>query len=202
MEENLRSSLYLIVGLGNPGRGYKGNRHNVGFMLVDKLASHLGVTFRRMESQALMTKVDYLEKRVFLAKPQTYMNSSGQSVSSLVRFYKVPFANLLVVYDDVDLPIGTLRMRPSGGTGGHKGVESILASLGTQEFPRLRLGIGRPPGRMEAADYVLHDFSRVELEALPTILDQGVEAVLTYVTEGLETAMTRYNAQVFNEESD
>lgn len=202
MEENLRSSLYLIVGLGNPGRGYKGNRHNVGFMLVDKLASHLGVTFRRMESQALMTKVDYLEKRVFLAKPQTYMNSSGQSVSSLVRFYKVPFANLLVVYDDVDLPIGTLRMRPSGGTGGHKGVESILASLGTQEFPRLRLGIGRPPGRMEAADYVLHDFSRVELETLPTILDQGVEAVLTYVTEGLETAMTRYNAQVFNEESD
>ena len=155
-----------------------------------------------MESQALMTKVDYLEKRVFLAKPQTYMNSSGQSVSSLVRFYKVPFANLLVVYDDVDLPIGTLRMRPSGGTGGHKGVESILASLGTQEFPRLRLGIGRPPGRMEAADYVLHDFSRVELETLPTILDQGVEAVLTYVTEGLETAMTRYNAQVFNEESD
>jgi PTH1 family peptidyl-tRNA hydrolase len=202
VEENLRSSLFLIVGLGNPGRGYKGNRHNVGFMLVDKLASHLGVTFRRMESQALVTKVDYLEKRVFLAKPQTYMNSSGQSVSSLVRFYKVPFANLLVVYDDVDLPIGTLRMRPSGGTGGHKGVESILASLGTQEFPRLRLGIGRPPGRMEAADYVLHDFSRVELETLPTILDQGVEAVLTYVTEGLETAMTRYNAQVFNEESD
>jgi len=160
------------------------------------------VTFGRMESQALVTKTDYLERRLALAKPQTYMNLSGQAVSSLVRFYKVPLTNSLVVYDDVDLPMGTLRMRPSGGAGGHNGVVSILERLGTQEFPRLRIGISRPPGRLEAADYVLHDFSKEELEVLPDILDQAVGAVLTYITEGLEAAMTQYNTQVVDEKND
>ncbi len=202
MDEIQRNSIYLIVGLGNPGREYKSNRHNVGFMLIDKLASRLGVTFGRMESQALVTKTDYLERRLALAKPQTYMNLSGQAVSSLVRFYKVPLTNSLVVYDDVDLPMGTLRMRPSGGAGGHNGVVSILERLGTQEFPRLRIGISRPPGRLEAADYVLHDFSKEELEVLPDILDQAVGAVLTYITEGLEAAMTQYNTQVVDEKND
>jgi PTH1 family peptidyl-tRNA hydrolase len=202
VDEIQRNSIYLIVGLGNPGREYKSNRHNVGFMLIDKLASRLGVTFGRMESQALVTKTDYLERRLALAKPQTYMNLSGQAVSSLVRFYKVPLTNSLVVYDDVDLPMGTLRMRPSGGAGGHNGVVSILERLGTQEFPRLRIGISRPPGRLEAADYVLHDFSKEELEVLPDILDQAVGAVLTYITEGLEAAMTQYNTQVVDEKND
>lgn len=199
MDDIQNHSFYLIVGLGNPGREYKCNRHNVGFMLIDKLADKLGVTFGRMESNALVTKTDYMQKRLTLVKPQTYMNLSGQAVSSLVRFYKVPLTNLIVVYDDVDLPMGTLRMRPSGGAGGHKGVVSILERLGTQDFPRLRIGIGRPPGRLEAADYVLHDFSKEELDVLPEILDYAVGAVLMFITKGLEAAMTQYNVQVVDE---
>lgn len=199
MDDIQNHSFYLIVGLGNPGREYKCNRHNVGFMLIDKLAYKLGVTFGRMESNALVTKTDYMQKRLTLVKPQTYMNLSGQAVSSLVRFYKVPLTNLIVVYDDVDLPMGTLRMRPSGGAGGHKGVVSILERLGTQDFPRLRIGIGRPPGRLEAADYVLHDFSKEELDVLPEILDYAVGAVLLFITKGLEAAMTQYNVQVVDE---
>jgi PTH1 family peptidyl-tRNA hydrolase len=133
---------------------------------------------------------------LILAKPQTYMNLSGQAVSALVRYYKIPLENVLVVYDDVDLPFGVLRLRPSGGTGGHKGIGSITERLGSQEFPRLRMGIDRPPGRMEAADYVLQDFSREQVAALPEILDQAVEAILMYVTEGLEAAMNTYNGMV------
>jgi PTH1 family peptidyl-tRNA hydrolase len=184
---------FLIVGLGNPGREYRENRHNIGFMLVDHQAFRLGVTFSRLESRALVTKGTYEGNRLVLAKPQTYMNLSGQAVAPLVRFYKVPLEQLLVVHDDVDLPFGVLRLRPNGGSGGQKGVASIIEQLGTPDFPRLRLGIGRPPGRMEAADYVLQNFSRQEAERLPAILDQAVDAALTFVTEGLVTAMNRYN---------
>ena len=121
------------------------------------------------------------------------MNLSGQAVAPLVRFYKVPLENLLVAYDDVDLPFGLLRLRPSGGSGGQKGMQSIISTLGTEEFPRLRVGIDRPPGRMEASDYVLQDFSKDQVEALAEILDRGVEAVLTFIDEGLDAAMNKYN---------
>lgn len=184
---------YLIVGLGNPGREYRGNRHNVGFMLVDLLAERLGASFARLESKALVTKGDTQGHRIVLAKPQTYMNLSGQAVGGLVRFYKVPAANLLVAYDDVDLPLGTLRLRPGGGSAGQKGMASIIERLGTQEFPRLRLGIGRPPGRMDAAAYVLQDFTSGEAALLREMLDRAVDAALTFVTQGLEAAMNQYN---------
>ena len=184
---------YLIVGLGNPGAGYRHNRHNIGFMLVDRVAERLGVKFSRLESKALLTKGEHQGRRVVLAKPQTFMNLSGQSVGGLVRFYKVPLANLLVAYDDVDLPLGTLRIRPDGGSAGQKGMSSIIDRLGTQEFPRLRLGIGRPPGRMEAADYVLQDFSPGEIELLRLTLDRAAEAALVFVAEGLEAAMNQFN---------
>jgi len=184
---------YLIVGLGNPGAGYRHNRHNIGFMLVDRVAERLGVKFSRLESKALLTKGEHQRRRVVLAKPQTFMNLSGQSVGGLVRFYKVPLANLLVAYDDVDLPLGTLRIRPDGGSAGQKGMSSIIDRLGTQEFPRLRLGIGRPPGRMEAADYVLQDFSPGEIELLRLTLDRAAEAALVFVAEGLEAAMNQFN---------
>jgi PTH1 family peptidyl-tRNA hydrolase len=184
---------YLIVGLGNPGAVYRYNRHNIGFMLVDRVAEQLGVKFSRLESKALLTKGEHQGRRVVLAKPQTYMNLSGQAVGSLVRFYKVPPANLLVAYDDVDLPLGTLRIRPGGGSAGQKGMSSIIDRLGTQDFPRLRLGIGRPPGRMEAADYVLQDFSSGEKDLLRLTLDRAAEAALVFVAEGLETAMNQYN---------
>ena len=184
---------FLIVGLGNPGRQYRKNRHNIGFLLVDRLAEKLGVTFSRLESKALVTKTDFQGQRVVLAKPQTFMNLSGQATASLVKFYKIPLENLLVAYDDVDLPFGNLRLRPGGGSAGQKGMESIIERLGTQDFPRLRLGIGRPPGRMEAAAYVLQDFSPAEEPELSATLERGVQAALVYITLGLEAAMNQYN---------
>lgn len=192
-DENLP---YLIAGLGNPGREYRENRHNIGFMMVDRLAARLGVSFSRLEHKALVTKANHHGQRLILAKPQTYMNLSGQAVRGLARFYKTPLDQLLLVYDDVDLPFGTLRLRPDGGSGGQKGVASVIQQLGTQDFPRLRIGIGRPPGRMDAAAYVLQDFSRAEAEMLPQILDQAVDAALTFVDEGLEAAMNQYNGSV------
>jgi PTH1 family peptidyl-tRNA hydrolase len=187
---------YLIVGLGNHGRQYRGNRHNAGFMLMDRLAERLEVKFSRLESKALVAKANFQEERLILAKPQTYMNLSGQAVGALQRFYKVPLEYLLVAYDDVDLPLGSIRLRPSGGSAGQKGMKSIIERLGTQDFPRLRLGVGRPPGRMSAADYVLQDFSSAEIELLNPTLDSGVEAVLTFIIEGLETAMNQYNGPI------
>ncbi len=184
---------FLIVGLGNPGRQYRNNRHNIGFLLVDRLAEKLGVTFSRLESKALVTKADYQGQRVVLAKPQTFMNLSGQAAASLVKFYKVPLENLLVAYDDVDLPFGSLRLRPGGGSAGQKGMVSIIERLGTQDFPRLRLGIGRPPGRMEAAAYVLQDFPPAEEPELSASLERGVQAALIFISQGLEAAMNQYN---------
>lgn len=185
---------YLLVGLGNPGRAYKNSRHNIGFMVIDRLAERLGVSFSRLESKALVTRAEFQGRRLILVKPQTFMNLSGQAVGALVRFYKVPLEQLLVAYDDVDLPFGSLRMRPDGGSAGQKGIASIIERLGTQQFPRLRLGIGRPPGRMEAADYVLQVFNRLEVEELPVLLDRAVDAVLTFVTQGMVAAMNVYNA--------
>ena len=194
------SPTYLIAGLGNPGRQYQASRHNIGFMLVTHLAKKLGIAFTRLESKALVTKTNYQNRSVILAKPQTYMNLSGQAVGSLVRFYKIQLDHLLVVYDDVDLPYGRIRIRPSGGSAGQKGMQSIISQLGTQDFPRMRMGIGRPPGSKGAAAYVLRDFSGEDADFLPPILDQGVDAVLTFISEDLTTAMNRYNSKIDNEE--
>ena len=183
----------LIVGLGNPGRQYKLTRHNAGFLLLDKLAQDLGLAFTRMQSKALVTQGRYQGRKVILAKPQTFMNLSGQAAGALMAFYKLPPEALLVVYDDVDLPFGVLRLRPKGGAGGHKGVQSIIDRLGTQAFPRLRIGIGRPPGRMDAAAYVLQQFSAAEQADLPLVLARGAEAVQRFLTEGLEAAMNWVN---------
>jgi PTH1 family peptidyl-tRNA hydrolase len=193
-------SIFLVAGLGNPGREYQSSRHNIGFMLVSHLAEELGIKFTRVQSKALVTKTDFHGSRLILAKPQTYMNLSGQAVSSLVKFYKIPLENLLVVYDDVDLPYGRIRIRPSGGSAGQKGMKSIIAQLGTQDFPRMRLGIGRPPGSKSAASYVLRDFSGEDADFLPAVLDRGVEAVLTYIREDLATAMNRYNNKIDDED--
>ena len=185
---------FLIVGLGNPGKQYAVNRHNVGFMVLSRLAEKLGEPFSRVESRALLAKANYQGIRLVLAKPQTYMNGSGSAVRSLLRFYKIPPQQLLVVYDDVDLPLETLRLRAEGGSGGQKGMQSIIEQLGSESFPRLRVGIGRPPGRMEAADYVLQDFSRSEQEFLDLTLSRAVDAILTFITDGLEKAMNLYNS--------
>jgi PTH1 family peptidyl-tRNA hydrolase len=190
-----RSKPYLIVGLGNPGREYRGNRHNVGFMVLDRLAEKLETSFSKLKMNALTTAVRYGNQRLILVKPQTFMNLSGQAVSSFLRFYKLPLENLMVVYDDVDLPFETLRLRPDGGDAGQKGVRSIIQQLGTDEFPRLRVGIDRPPGRTPVSDYVLQDFSKTEKDTLAFVLDQAVLAALHFVDHGLNSAMTRYNQQ-------
>ncbi len=187
---------YLIVGLGNPGREYRETRHNMGFMAVDTLAQHLGINLSRVQAKAIIGQGVYQGKRLILAKPQTYMNLSGQAVASLLRFYKIPLERLIVLHDDIDLPFGTLRMRPDGGSGGQKGLASIIEQLGTKSFPRLRIGIGRPPGRMEAAGYVLQAFSAQDKELLEAILPRARDAVLLFLQEGLEKAMTQYNGEL------
>lgn len=190
-----RAKPYLIVGLGNPDREFRGNRHNVGFMVLDQLADRLETSFSRVKMGALMTAIRWRDERLILIKPQSYMNLSGGAVSSFLKFYKLPLEQLLVVYDDVDLPYETLRMKPNGGDAGQKGVRSIIQQLGTQEFPRLRVGIGRPPGRTPVSSYVLQDFSSAEKELLPLVLDQAASAVLHFIEHGLESAMTLYNQQ-------
>lgn len=187
------SGAFLIVGLGNPGQRYRHNRHNIGFMLVDKIAERLGLTFSRVQHKALVADGRYRGKKVILAKPQTYMNNSGPCVGALARFYKLPLTNLLIAYDDVDLPFGTIRIKSSGGSSGQKGMASIIQQLGSEEFPRLRLGIDRPPGRMSTPDYVLQDFSEAHAEELAIFLERATDAALAFVTEGIEAAMTRYN---------
>lgn len=196
MDRQEDQKIYLIAGLGNPGRDYKLNRHNIGFMVLDSLADRLGEKFSRYEAKALVTKERYQGQRLILAKPQTYMNESGQAVSNLVRFYKIPLENLLIVYDEVDLPFGTIRIRPNGGSAGHRGIQSIIERMGTEQFSRLRVGIGRPPGRKQAASYVLRDFSTDELEFISPITEKVVEAVLTFVVDGVEKAMNDFNGQV------
>jgi len=186
----------LMVGLGNPGREYRDNRHNIGFMLVDRLAMKLDARFTRLQSRALVASARFDGRKIILAKPQTFMNLSGQAVQGLLRFYKLSLTDMLVAHDDLDLPIGTIRLRPDGGAAGQKGMISIIERLGTDEFPRLRLGIGRPPGQMDAADYVLQDFSYGEMSVISESLQRAVEAALTFAREGLEAAMNKFNGAV------
>jgi len=185
---------FLIIGLGNPGREYRHNRHNVGFMALERLASRLGARFRRKQSSALVTDARLGEQRLLLAKPQTYMNLSGGSVASLIRFYHLPLDHLLVCYDELDLPVGALRLRAEGGSAGHNGIQSIIQSIGSQEFPRLRLGIGRAPGRKAGAAHVLQDFKGEEAGIMDLTLDRAVDAIETFVNEGIIPAMNRFNS--------
>lgn len=191
-----QSAPFLLVGLGNPGREYRNTRHNIGFMAIDRLCKAAGISLSRVQSKALVGVGQFEGRRIVLAKPQTFMNLSGQAVNGLVRFYKVPLEQVMVAHDDLDLPLGTLRLRPGGGSAGQKGVASIIQQLGTQEFNRLRLGIGRPPGRMDASAYVLQAFSASEQEMLDLVLDRAVAAVQTYIRFGLDTAMNQYNGSL------
>jgi peptidyl-tRNA hydrolase, PTH1 family len=187
---------YLLIGLGNPGREYRDNRHNLGFMVIDRLIVRLNARGLKVQSKAIVTTATYEERKLILAKPQTYMNLSGQSAQGLLNFYKLPMENMLIAHDDLDLPFGTIRIRPGGGPGGQKGMASTIERLGTKDFPRLRIGIGRPPGRLDPAAYVLQDFSREEMKTLSEIVDRAGEAALTFVVEGLNKAMNKYNGSV------
>jgi PTH1 family peptidyl-tRNA hydrolase len=187
---------FLVVGLGNPGPAYRGNRHNVGFLVLDLLAERVGGRFSKHKARA-----DVVEgrlglppaPRVVLAEPRSYMNESGGPVAGLCGFYKIPVERLVVVHDELDLPYGSLRLKRGGGDNGHNGLRSITRSLGSREYLRVRFGIGRPPGRMDPADYVLRDFSAAERKDLDFHLDRAADAVETLVRDGLESAQNRYN---------
>jgi PTH1 family peptidyl-tRNA hydrolase len=192
----MTKNTFLIIGLGNPGAEYRDNRHNAGFMVIDRLAIRLNAKGIKLQSKAIVTNAIYQENKLILAKPQTYMNLSGHSIQGLANFYKLALKSLLVAYDDLDLPLGTIRIRPGGGPGGQKGIASAIERLGTKDFARLRIGIGRPPGRMDPANYVLQDFSRIEIKMLSEILDLAADAVMVFVTEGLDKAMNRFNGEI------
>ncbi len=184
---------HLIVGLGNPGRDYKNNRHNIGFQVIDHLAERHGLKFSRMQNGALITIGTIAGQPAVLVKPQKFMNLSGIPVAALVKFYKVTPDDLLVVFDDLDLPVGTIRMRPEGGAGGQKGMKSIIERLGSEQFPRLRIGIGRPPGRMDPAAYVLQDFDAEQLPIIREVYSRASDAIETWLSDGIDLAMSRYN---------
>ncbi len=185
--------LHLIVGLGNPGPQYARNRHNTGFRCLRRLAKAHDLEFRSRK-RARIASGTIAGRPVLLVRPRTFMNESGQAVAPLVHFYQVPPDRLLVIYDDLDLPLGTLRLRPKGGSGGHRGMQSIIDALGSQDFPRLRIGIGRPPEGIDPADYVLQDFSPEEEAIIEEVLERAVAAIETWLVEGIDEAMTRFNA--------
>ena len=186
---------YLIVGLGNPGRAYAFNRHNVGFMAVDKLALGAGIDLRRVQSKAIVGNGRLANRPVILAKPQTFMNLSGEAVGALANYYRVSPAAILVVYDELDIPFGVIRLREKGGAGGHNGMRSLIQHLGN-DFPRLRRCIGRPPGRRDPAAFVLQDFGRDELPLVSEMLTMAGEAIELFVRDGIQLAMSRYNGPV------
>ncbi len=186
---------YLIAGLGNPGRKYRGNRHNIGFMAVDRLAQTHGIQGGKVQDKAIVADGRIAQKPVILVKPQTYMNASGDAVGPLARYYQISHENILVIYDDLDLPFGAIRLREKGGAGGHNGMKSIINHLG-QDFPRMRLGIGRPPGQMPPHAYVLQDFRPEELPLLDDILTEAVRAVETWLTDGIQLAMSQHNGNL------
>jgi PTH1 family peptidyl-tRNA hydrolase len=184
----------LIVGLGNPGRKYANNRHNVGFHCLDHLAEVHGLAFDKVQSKTDLAMGWIADRQVILLKPQAYVNVSGEAVGAIVRYYKVEPRDTLVIYDDLDLPQGTIRVRPGGGSGGHNGMRSIIEHLGTQDYPRVRVGIGRPPGKMEPRDYVLQDLRDAERAEMEEVYDRVVKAVETLICCGVKEAMNRFNA--------
>ncbi len=191
----------LIIGLGNPGRGYASNRHNVGFMCLNHFARTQGIRFDKKQGKARVGTGEVIDNKVVLARPQTYMNRSGDSVSRLVKRFKISLDALLVIHDDLDLPLGKIRLRQGGGSGGHKGIESIISCLGSQDFIRLRVGTGRPVATgdgneisdADIIDYVLSDFSAQERRIVTQILPRVSEAIYCLLTEGLMVAMYKYN---------
>lgn len=192
---------YMIVGLGNPGRKYENTRHNVGFWVIDALAEAYPNTGFRSERKALITDTVIADKRVILAKPQTFMNLSGESVRALSDFYKIAPENIMVIHDHLDIPANEIRIRESGGHGGQNGVRNIIQHLGTDHFPRIRFGIGRPPGRMEARDYVLQAFSGDEAIQARELIDRSIRAIERWLSEGLQASMRDYNGKLSQEAS-
>jgi PTH1 family peptidyl-tRNA hydrolase len=184
---------WLVVGLGNPGRKYAGNRHNAGFHVVDRLAAAASLQFDERRNRAQLARGRIEGIPVALVKPQTYMNLSGEAVGAVARFFKVPSERVMVIFDDLDLPLGALRLRLGGGSGGHHGMANIIVHLKTQDFPRLRIGIGRPPGQMPPEAYVLQDFTKDEKPVIDEVYQRAIEAIHVALRDGFEIAMNQFN---------
>lgn len=188
---------WMIVGLGNPGAEYAATRHNVGFMVAERLADRQGAGWSRQRKARAMTasgRVGPLPGvRTVLVEPLTFMNLSGQAVAPLATYYKVPVERIVVIHDELDLPAGTLRLKRGGGDNGHNGLRSLRGSLGSGEFLRVRVGVGRPPGRQDPADYVLRPFAKSEQDLVGVVIEQAADAVEVLITEGLPAAQNRFN---------
>lgn len=182
--------LWLIVGLGNPGSRYEQTRHNVGFMAIDALARMYDICTDRLQENCAVGRGRLADRKVLLAKPLTFMNNSGEGIGRLSRFYGLSPERILVIYDDLDMPTATLRLRAKGGHGGHNGVRSLMTHLGTSEFPRIKIGIGRPPAGVAVPSYVLQDFTKMELDAIDGAVRGAIEAVRAAVTLGMERAVS------------
>ena len=185
----------IIAGLGNPGLQYAKTKHNVGFMLLDALAQHLGASPWKEAFTSLISEVRIDGEKIFLVKPQTYMNESGAAIGPMLTYYKVGLEDLIVVHDDMDIPAGMIRIRKKGGSGGHNGIKSIIAHVGGENFPRIRIGIGRPLSGWSVIDHVLAPFSSEDIPHIRTAIEMLLPAVSTMVTNGVDLAMNRYNPQ-------
>ena len=189
------SNLWLVVGLGNPGPGYAGNRHNVGQMVVSELASRMSATFKSGRGNALVAEGRLGESRFVLAKPLSFMNLSGGPTSSLLKYFKLDASRLIVVHDELDIPFDDVRLKLGGGNGGHNGIRDITSALGTPDFIRVRVGIGRPPGRQDAASFVLKDFSGPERSTLPNLISEASDAVELIASAGLTAAQLKFHTK-------
>jgi peptidyl-tRNA hydrolase, PTH1 family len=190
---------WLIAGLGNPGAEYAANRHNAGFMVADVLAARIGARFKRDRSGASVAVGRLAGLPVTLAKPLSYMNRAGGPVAAVRGFYKIPPERVLVVHDELDIPFGTIRLKLGGGDNGHNGLRSVTAALATRDYYRVRIGIGRPPGRMDPAAFVLRDFSAAERKLVPLLVDRGADAVCGLLTGGLAAAQNEFHPDILPE---
>lgn len=186
--------MFIVIGLGNPGDKYKATRHNVGFNVIDCLADRNNVVLNKIKHKAIIGETRIDGEKVILIKPQTYMNRSGESVIDIYNFYKVPIENIIVIYDDIDIPFGSLRIKPRGSAGSHNGMKSVIYHLQSDNFPRVRIGIGRPEEGQDLAHYVLGGFNKEERAVIDSTIEKAAKAVEKIITEGINKAMNEYNS--------
>lgn len=189
-------NLYIVIGLGNPGSRYENTRHNVGFDTIDRLAEKYGIKVSRLKHKALIGEGFIGDKKVVLVKPQTYMNLSGESVRDVVEWFKTPLDRVIIIYDDIDLAVGSIRVRPRGSSGTHNGMKSVIYQLQSDEFPRIRIGIGKPPEGWDLADYVLSRFGEEERKLIDESIQRAAEAAVSIMDSGVERTMSVFNRQV------
>ena len=187
---------YLLAGLGNPGSAYDNTRHNIGFRAAERAAERLGVKTGKEKFRSLCAEAVCSDEKLLIIKPQTFMNASGEALREAKEFYRIALERIIVVYDELDLPLGNIRVNRGGGSAGHNGIKSVIASLGSGEFCRIRIGIGKPPGKKEARNHVLSRFSSDERETAAEMVEAAVEAAFEIISGGVEAAMNRFNSRL------